>query len=81
MYTIKDNEKTLYVTCTPDVDPNDGGLYCEVYDDENLGEAIDNFCIHKEWLDEATEKELIKNEVVSNFQMHPDAEIIDEVEQ
>lgn len=45
---VKDKEgKMVYVTFVPDVEPNEGGLYCETYTDEYCGHKIDDFCIHK----------------------------------
>lgn len=36
----------VYVTFTPDVEPNKGGLYCETFTDDRMEEKIDDFCIH-----------------------------------
>ena len=36
----------LYVSATPDCEPNEGGYYCQVYADEDYGDQIDDFCIH-----------------------------------
>lgn len=35
----------LYVSATPDCEPNEGGYYCQVYADEDYGDQIDDFCI------------------------------------
>lgn len=37
-----------YVTFKEDVAPNEGGFYCQIYDDINLENEIDNFVISKE---------------------------------
>lgn len=37
----------LYVSATPDCEPNEGGYYCQVYADEDYGDQIDDFCIHQ----------------------------------
>ena len=34
----------LYVSATPDCEPNEGGYYCQVYADEDYGDQIDDFC-------------------------------------
>lgn len=33
----------LYVSATPDCEPNEGGYYCQVYADEDYGDQIDDF--------------------------------------
>lgn len=43
--------KGYYISTTPDVGPNQGGYYCQVYDDEDLENQIDDFCIHPEELE------------------------------
>ena len=40
----------LYVSATPDCEPNEGGYYCQVYADEDYGDQIDDFCIHPDEL-------------------------------
>ena len=40
--------QTVYVTCTDDCEPNEGGYYCEVYADEDLMYDLDFFCVHPE---------------------------------
>ena len=35
----------LYVSATPDCEPNEGGYYCQVYANEDYGDQIDDFCI------------------------------------
>ena len=42
----------LYVSATPDCEPNEGGYYCQVYADEDYGDQIDDFCIHPDELEE-----------------------------
>lgn len=49
----------LYVSATPDCEPNEGGYYCQVYADEDYGDQIDDFCIHP---DELEENDDIKHE-------------------
>ena len=38
----------VWVSCTEDCDENKGGYFCEVYDDENMDNRIDYFCVHPE---------------------------------
>ena len=38
--------KGLYISITPDCDPNEGGYYCQVYDDEDMANQIDD-CSHQ----------------------------------
>lgn len=45
----------LYVSATPDCEPNEGGYYCQVYADEDYGDQIDDFCIHPDELEENDE--------------------------
>lgn len=48
MIDTKDKKgQWVYVTCNPDCEENEGGLYCEVYADEYMDRKIDDFCIHK----------------------------------
>ena len=42
----------LYVSATPECEPNEGGYYCQVYADEDYGDQIDDFCIHPDELEE-----------------------------
>ena len=44
--------KGYYISTTPDVGPNQGGYYCQVYDDEDMTNQIDDFCIHPDELEE-----------------------------
>lgn len=45
---VKDKKgQEVYVTFVPDVEPNEGGLYCETYTDDRCDNKIDDFCIHK----------------------------------
>lgn len=38
--------KSYHITATPDIGINEGGLYCEIYEDADvLGDPIDNFVI------------------------------------
>lgn len=67
MYTIIKDGKPLYVTCTYDVAPNEGGLFCEVYDDEAMDNPIDDFCIHEDELEEHTEEELVRDYILNEF--------------
>lgn len=53
----------VYVTATDDCGDNKGGLYCQIYADENIQRELDNFVIHREWLDEADADTLIKEHV------------------
>ena len=41
-----------YISLTPDCDPNEGGYYCQVYEDQDYSEEIDDFCIHPDELEE-----------------------------
>lgn len=41
------NGKKLHITLCDDIDTNKGGYYCQVYDNENCDNEIDNFVIHK----------------------------------
>ena len=41
-----------YISLTPDCGPNEGGYYCQVYQDQDYSEQIDDFCIHPEELEE-----------------------------
>ena len=43
--------KGLYISTTSDVGPNQGGYYCQVYEDEDMENQIDDFCIHPEELE------------------------------
>ena len=67
----------LYVSATPDCEPNEGGYYCQVYADEDYGDQIDDFCIHP---DELEENDDIKHwgKVMRWLQSHPDYTICDE---
>ena len=51
----------VYVHYIPDVGENQGGFYCMVYEDENLENEIDQFCITPEDCDCTNEK------VVENY--------------
>lgn len=63
MVTAKTKKGTeVYVTTTPDCDENKGGLYCQIYLEED-GEEYDDFCIHKEELAEKNEETLIREHV------------------
>ena len=44
--------KGLYISTTPDCGPNEGGYYCQVYEDEEMANQIDDFCIHPAELEE-----------------------------
>ena len=46
MRCISKNGRTCYVAMTPDVDPNEGGFYCEVYRYQTYDYKIDDFVIH-----------------------------------
>lgn len=39
------NGRQFNIAYVDDIAPNEGGLYCEVYDVN--GDCLDNFCIHK----------------------------------
>ena len=39
-----------YITTCDDIAENEGGLYCQVYADENCGKEVDDFCIHADEL-------------------------------
>lgn len=41
-----------YITLTDDCGPNEGGYYCQVYQDQDYSEKIDDFCIHPDELEE-----------------------------
>ena len=41
---IKDSKK-VYITFCDDCDINKGGCYCQVYDNEDMDNEIDNFVI------------------------------------
>ena len=41
-----------YISLTPDCGPNEGGYYCQVYQDQDYSEQIDDFCIHPDELEE-----------------------------
>ena len=43
--------KGFYISTTPDVGTNQGGYYCQVYDDEDMTNQVDDFCIHPEELE------------------------------
>lgn len=49
--TTTKNGVSLFISLCDDVEPNEGGYYCEVYLDEDCNEDFDNFVIHKEDLD------------------------------
>lgn len=52
MLQVPINEtESLYVSFTDDCEPNEGGFYCEVYNE--LDEEVDDFVIHKEDLPNA----------------------------
>ena len=38
--------QTVYITYVHDCGENEGGFYCEAYSDKNLGNKIDDFCVH-----------------------------------
>lgn len=40
----------VYVTFCDDLEPNEGGYYCQVYTDLDLCNQVDDFCIHAEEL-------------------------------
>lgn len=65
MATIKTiNGKTLYTHAIDDVGENEGGLYVEVYDDEDMQNRIDYFTIAA---DEMPYANIIIQYVVSNM--------------
>ena len=41
-----------YISLTDDYGPNEGGYYCQVYQDQDYSEEIDDFCIHPDELEE-----------------------------
>lgn len=41
-----------YISLTPDCGPNEGGYYCQVCQDQDYSEQIDDFCIHPDELEE-----------------------------
>jgi len=41
-----------YISLTPDCGPNEGGYYCQMYQDQDYSEQIDDFCIHPDELEE-----------------------------
>lgn len=47
-----------YVTFTDDCEDNVGGYFCQVYEDEDLGEEIDFFVLHKEQIEHTDEYEI-----------------------
>lgn len=44
---IKDGKK-VYISFNDDCDINEGGYYCQVYDNEDMDNEIDNFVIEAE---------------------------------
>lgn len=56
----------VWVTTTPDVKPNEGGLYCEVYLDENTDDRFDYFCLYADEVANHNEDELVK-EYIENI--------------
>lgn len=66
MITAKTKRGTIvYVTSTEDCDENKGGLYCQIYADPELNNELDNFCIHKEELEQSTFNQLAREYVAS----------------
>lgn len=59
METREVNGVKYYISLKEDVDPNEGGYYCQVYTDESLENEIDYFTISKdEDVDEAIDNEI-----------------------
>ena len=42
---VTNNAKTLYITFCDDIGVNNGGYYCQVYENELMDNEIDNFVI------------------------------------
>jgi len=55
------------VAFVDDVEPNEGGYYCQVYDEDDY--EIDNFVIHKEELpqDNWMAKEKLAQQIATNY--------------
>lgn len=49
--------KGLYISIAPDCGPNEGGYYCQVYEDRDMRDQIDEFCIHPDELAENADVE------------------------
>lgn len=45
MNEIMLNYRGFYITACEDVSPNEGGYYCQVYDDEDMNYEVDNFVV------------------------------------
>lgn len=56
------------ISRTNDCDENEGGLFCQVYSDCDCSYEIDNFCLHKEELNNKSEELLIKEYIDNNFE-------------
>ncbi len=64
MITTKTKKGTkVYVTSTEDCDENEGGLYCQIYADSELENELDDFCIHKDELENNTFERIAKEYV------------------
>jgi hypothetical protein len=60
MITAKTQKGTrVWVSLVDDVEPNDGGFYCEIYLSQ-YGDRYDDFCIHPEDCDCQNDKEVAK---------------------
>ena len=50
----------VWIGITPDCEENLGGYYCMVYNDEEMENQIDDFCIHPDDCDCTNDKEVEK---------------------
>ena len=48
-YTEHDcnNGQIFLISPIEDCEPNEGGLYCEIYENDYMGDPIDNFVVHE----------------------------------
>lgn len=65
MLSVKvNNRKVVYVTFTEDTKPNEGGFYCEIYEDNDCRFKIDAFTIRKEKMRSEDKKERQKEAMI-----------------
>ena len=50
----------VWIGCIRDCGENEGGYFCEVWDDEDMNNRIDYFCIHPEDCDCNNQEEVEK---------------------
>ena len=68
MIEVKDKAgQTVYVSYIPDVDPNEGGYYCETFRDEDEDEKIDDFVIHPEDLQDITNEDEVEGYIKNYY--------------